>query len=307
MVLIGLPLVALFIISLGGYLTAEITKCVYSKRYAKMQADSYFLTAVASALCALTLVLLSGFSFPSSAFSVLLGLLFGIAVMGHLCASSMAISIGPWSYTSIMVSLAIVVPTFSGAIFWGETIEWLDYVGVALMAVCLICSVQKEADGKKGNIKWLLLSILAMVCMASIGLLQKTHQTSDHKGEVTVFLTTAFAFAAVCSAIICLVLRKRAHVANAADTAEKQPISPKKRLAVLILLCLGVGAGMAINHCINLYLSGALDSVLFFPVMCGCELCGVTLTSLLLFKEKLSKKQWFGFICGVSAVLVLCV
>lgn len=302
MIFIHLPLIALFFISLGGFLTSEISKCIFSKNHCKKESDSYLYAALTSAFGALFLFLMSGFDFPFSPFSMLLGLLFGIAVMGHLCASSMAIRVGPWSYTSIMVSLAIVVPTFSGAIFWHEIPEIGDYIGLALMIVCLICSVQKGENEKKGNAKWLLLSILAMVCMASIGLLQKTHQMSLHKGEITVFLITAFFFAAVCSTAIFFVLKRK----EKALSEQTEKINAKKNLRSLLLF-VTAGLGLALNHNINLYLSGALDSVVFFPVMCGGEMIGVTLFSVIVFKEKLSPKQWFGLACGAVAALLICI
>ena len=302
MILIGLPLIALFAISLGGYLSSEILKCLYNKRAIGTVA-SYKYTAIVSAACALSLVLLSGFAFPFSYFSVLLGLLFGIAVMGHICASSVAIQVGPWSYTSVMVSLAIVIPAFSGAVIWNEPLSWLDFVGVAFMVACLILSVKKDEENKKANIKWLLLCILAMSCMAGIGLLQKTHQSSAHKAEVTVFLITAFLFSAVCASVLYFIGKRKAVKTEAAsnETVGK-PLGRK-----VYFLMAGAGLATALNHSINLYLSGALNSVVFFPIMCGCELIGVTLASLLLFKERLSHRQWIGFACGAVAVLLLCI
>ena len=153
-------------------------------------------------MCAVVLILLSGFSFPFSWFSFGLGLLFGVFMTGLICTSSLAIQVGPWSYTTVMVSLAITIPAFSGAIFWGEELTWLDFVGLAFMIACFILSIQKQTGDKKGNGKWLLLSIFAMIFMAGVGLLQKTHQSSVHKSEISVFLVVAFVFSAVVSLLL---------------------------------------------------------------------------------------------------------
>ncbi len=300
MILMKLPLIVLFIISLAGYLSSEALKGYYSKLCEGNKAGSYKYTAIVSGVSAVTLILLSGFSFPFSWFSFWLGLLFGVAIMGLLCASSLAIQIGPWSYTTVMVSLAIIIPAFSGAIFWGEKLTWLDFVGLAFMVSCLFLSVQKQSDDKKGNVKWLILSIVAMIFMAGVGLLQKTHQSSMHKSEVTVFLIVAFAFSFICSTGLYFLMKRKKGQMQDREILKKTKYS-------IIATFLSAGIAMALNHTINLYLSGSLDSILFFPVMCGCELIGVTLMSLLLFKEKLTKKQWLGLFCGVIAVLLLCI
>lgn len=300
MILMTLPLIVLFVVSLAGYLGSELIKGSYSKRYIKNSIDSYKYTALVSGICAVAIVLLSGFTFPFSWFSVGLGLLFGIAVTGLICVSSMAIKNGPFSYTLVMISLAIIVPAFSGAIFWGETLTWLDFVGLAFMIFCFVLSVQKQTGEQKGNGKWLFLSIVAMIFMAGVGLLQKTHQSSVHKDEITVFLTTAFTFSCLCSTVIYLILKG---LNKQQQNVEKVFGTTKSVLLQLV----AAGIATSLNHTINLYLSGSLDSILFFPVMCGCELIGITLVSLLFFKERLTKRQWIGIACGAIAVLMLCI
>lgn len=297
MILIGLPVILLFVISLGGFLGSETLKCAYNKRYARGYAQSYFYTAAVCFFCAIFVVLLSGFRVERSLYSILLGLLFGVAVMGNIAASAMAIRIGPWSYTTVMVSLGIVIPAFSGAIFFGEPLSWLDFLGLALMIVCFVCSVKHEEGEQKSSMRWLIFSVIAMLSISVVGVLQKTHQSSPHKGEVTAFLLVAFLSAALLSLVFYLMLRSRI------------PISEREhggnRLRPLWIL-IAAGGATALNHTINLYLSGALESVVFFPVMCGFELIGVTLSSVLLFKERLSRSQWIGLACGAVAALLLC-
>ena len=55
------------------------------------------------------------------------------------------------------------------------------------------------------------------------------------------------------------------------------------------------------------YLSGVIDSVIFFPVVNGGGLVLTTLASLLIFKERLRGKQWIGILLGIASVLCLCV
>ena len=66
------------------------------------------------------------------------------------------------------------------------------------------------------------------------------------------------------------------------------------------------GICVAINNKFNLYLSGVMDSAVFFPIVNGGGLVLTTLAAVLLFREKLSKKQWVGIVLGITSVVFLC-
>ena len=78
-------------------------------------------------------------------------------------------------------------------------------------------------------------------------------------------------------------------------------------MILLIFLMLISGVCVAVNNKLNLYLSGVIDSVIFFPVVNGGGLVLTTLASLLIFKERLRAKQWIGILFGIASVLCLCV
>lgn len=56
---------------------------------------------------------------------------------------------------------------------------------------------------------------------------------------------------------------------------------------------------------INLYLSGKLPSIVVFPILNGGVIILSGLAALILFKEKLSKKQYIGMILGTVSVCLL--
>ena len=78
-------------------------------------------------------------------------------------------------------------------------------------------------------------------------------------------------------------------------------------MMLLFLLMLVSGVCVAANNKLNLYLSGVIDSVIFFPVVNGGGLVLTTLASLIIFKERLRTKQWIGILLGIASVLCICV
>ena len=77
-------------------------------------------------------------------------------------------------------------------------------------------------------------------------------------------------------------------------------------LMTALLLMLITGICVAANNKINLYLSGVMDSAVFFPTVNGGGLILATLTALVLFREKPTKKQWLGIAFGTVSVVLLC-
>ena len=51
---------------------------------------------------------------------------------------------------------------------------------------------------------------------------------------------------------------------------------------------------------------GGMDSAVFFPIVNGGGLVLSTLAAVLIFKEKLNKKQWIGITLGICSVVFLC-
>ena len=258
----------------------------------------HMLNAVVSATAALGLTLTAG-NLQVSMFTVLLALAFGLVTAVQQVASLQAMETGPYSYTSVIVSLSTLIPTMSGVLIWKESLSWLQMIGIGLMVVCFVLSVEKDQNQKKATVKWLLYCAVAFVCTGLIGVMQKWHQNTDYKTELDGFLVIAFAVSFVYSAS-CLGINR---------IAEGKQIGKKfgKYAALSILLMILIGASAATCNKLNLYLSGAMDSSVFFPIVNGGGLVLTTLAAMLLFKERLSHRRWIGIAIGILSVLCLCV
>lgn len=74
-------------------------------------------------------------------------------------------------------------------------------------------------------------------------------------------------------------------------------------LPLLLMILTGAAIG-AINE-INLYLSGAMPGIIFFPIVNGGVIILSALSAILLFRERLPKMQLVGLIAGIISVLCL--
>lgn len=299
----SMPVVLLFVITMAANLCSLVVLSHYSHKAGDNPCNFYFYSAVCSAVSAVAVFLITGCQLQCSLFTALLGALFGLTVCLQQVSSSFAMARGPFSYTTVIISMATMISALSGVLFWDETLKALQIVGMGLMVLCLVFSVkkEKEKENKKASVTWLLLSLFSCLCNGAVGVMQKAHQSSSHRDELAAFLVIAFAVSCLFAVgMLCFLRLKNRH--------GTQPSRPNMVFALPVVLGLLVlsGVSTAFNHCINLYLSGVIAAAVFFPIVNGGGLMLVTLVSFFIYHERLSARQWLGLVAGVAATLCLC-
>ena len=309
-----IPVGVLLPISMAACLLNGILRNYYCKK-ATPQRAAYLVTSITSIVSALFLLIASGFDTSFSWYSFILAVIFGIIVMLGGVVGALALNIGPWSYTSMLTSMSTIITALSGYVIWREELGAFKLVGLFFMIGCLIFSVgeKKDEKEKKASFKWLVYTLISALLSAGVGLTQKIHQSSSHKDERMMFLIVSFAIGFIFSTVMYFIWAQREKQSGDMQTVTlyfaKADNEKEKRKAFIVVsllfVLMGVFTGM--NHMFNLYLSGEIPSVVFFPVVNGGGLVLNVLAGTFLFKEKLTKKQWLGIACGFLSTAMLCI
>lgn len=285
------------ILSLCAALGVSICRKYYAIIGSYGGADGFIFNAVGGLVAAAVLFCWGGVG-PCSTFTVLLGLAFGAVTALQSITNFSALQCGPMSYTSVIISFSTVISALSGVIFFDESIGWSQIVGIILMLVSFVLAA-KGGDGKKANLKWLMLCLIAFAATGGIGIMQKVHQSSQYRDELGGFLIIAFVSSAAICALFSFFMIKRSKKAEGVKAS-------KKPLWLVIAVMAACGVGVAVNNKFNLYLSGVMPSAVFFPIVNGGGLVLSTLAALLIFKERLTRRQWVGVVIGIASVVFLC-
>ena len=284
--------VILLAVTMASCLSVGIFKNYFSKKISNTQRGYQLFNMVSSIVCALVIFAYAGFKLEGSVYTVIIGSVFGVVTALAAIFNLAAVSIGPLSYTTVMLSSSTVITALSG-LFFGEMPTVFQWIGIVLMMVCIILATNSDhgSERKKASAKWLILSIFAAVFTSGVGLLQKVHQESKYSGELSLMLFVAFIFSTLFSVALYLISIKK-----------DPPIIEKSARKVVILLAVMltvVGIAIALNNIINLYLIGVMDSAVIFPIVNGGHLILSILAGLVLFREKL-------VISGIAATFFLC-
>jgi len=263
---------------------------VFSNKAIKSNRDFYLYNLIVSAAATILFLVLSKGLKGISVYSLLLGILFAAVMVLMQFSTTKSFRHGPMSYTTMVNSCGMIIPALAGVFFWSEKFSLFQLIGMIIVVISFVVGANFK---KHSNItlQWMKYVSLLFLSAGAVGIVQKIHQSSVHKAEKFSFLCVTFFLMCIFSLIMYLVSGK---------SATDLKISFKS-----VSFCAAIGLLTAFNHAANLYLSGKLDSMFFFPVFNGSLTVVCFVISMILLKEKLNLTQKLSFVFGIVGVVFL--
>ena len=295
----SLPIPLLIVLSVITGALISVLRGKYAKSYPMSGVYLWRFNFYQNIFCfsaVLLIYLFSGTKFAFSTFSVLLGVMLALANILSLEGILKAQACGSFAYTSVIVALSAIIPSMSGPVLFGEKVTFSQFVGIALMVICILLSPGKDEGEKRAvSLKWLFFCAVAFVFSGTVGVVQKIHQNNAaHKAEMSALLLTCFFVSFALSGI--RLITERGRMKKSGESLNKLT------LAVLLFPAVS-GLCFAFPHTINLFLSGRLASVVFFPTINLCPMLLTMLYAVFGFKERLTAKQWAGIAVGILSTV----
>ena len=185
--------------------------------------------------------------------------------------------------SATFIKLGLLVSMAVSVVFFGERPEIWQWAGFALAVTAIVLMNYRPGEGKAGNIAGLLLLLLAG---GGGDAMSKVFEELGNPALSDYFLVVTFGTAL----LFCLILCK----------AGKEKMG---RWEVLFGLLIGIP-----NFFSAKFLLGALQdiaAVIVYPVYSVATILTVTVTGILVFREKLEKKQWLALGMILVALVLL--
>ncbi len=224
-----------------------------------------------------------------SLFTIMMGIILGVTTALTNLYKMKSLANGPMHLTLLVTSSSMIIPAMSG-IFFGEAFSIAKLCIVITLIGFIYLSLGSHGDNKI-NKKWIIYCLIAFITQGTIGVLQKIHQTSAHRGEINGFLFVSF----ICSLIYCITMLKH-------NNTERITISKKN--IIMAIIC---GLCVYFNNYLNLMLSGILPTQIFFPLINGSAIVLSCILSVIMFKEHLTKRQFIGLCGGIASLIAICI
>ena len=199
---------------------------------------------------------------------------------------------GSFGLTRLFASFSILLTIFYGIIWLGEPATVLTYVALVLIIISLVMmNCNEDADNtQKITFKWafsVLLTVVSGAALAIIGRMQFGVYGDTYKNE---FLIISLGGASLLLFLLGLILERK----NFKTTLKYG-------------LFYGAGAGICngINNLVTLVTYNYLPISFTSPVKMGLGMVISFVVSVLVFKEKFTRRQLISAAVGVAAVVLM--
>ena len=222
---------------------------------------------------------------------LLWGLLYGIAQTCFLLSKTEAMSTGPVSVTTLIGNSSLLVSVFVSMLLWNEAVTYTKAVGLILLCISIFLCTYK---GEKGSHEpqWKLYVLLFFVFASMVGLIFKAFGKTGNLEYSGDMLLLSAIIMAVSNFAVCLFTENRA----------MNRIILRKRL---LYFALASGVLSCLYNRLNIFLSGSMDAIIFFPIFNGGTILLSTLLSVFFLKEKLMLKQKIGILTGILSICII--
>jgi len=196
------------------------------------------------------------------------------------------------SVASVAGKMSVVIPVVFGIIIYKESAEPLKILGIVLALVAVYLSSAKS-DKNPVKFKNLLFPLLLFVGSGLIDTgLKYVETTYVSEGAVPLFLATIFGFAFVLGSFVLLI-----QMVNG-----KFQFHWKNVIAGIVL---GVPNYYSMVFLLKALQTKGMESSTLFTINNVAIVIITTVFALLVFKEKLIKKNWIGIALAVTSILLV--
>ena len=247
--------------------------------------NPFFFNGICSAVWIVLLLFMNGFRVHIDRNTLMYGIMYGVVQLLFLFFKLKAMANGPVSVITLIGNCSMIISAAAGVIFWKESVSIFQILGmVLLLAGIFICSDISNGGAYKPSLKYY---AAGFFCLAgAVGIVFKVFFAASGGQYCGDMLIVAAVFMTVCNLLL---------------SAKHIRKMSRKELG-LSLLC---GSASCIYNRLNIYLAGALPSIIFFPAFNGSVIILSVISGVLICGEKLTVRQIIGFCIGAAAIIII--
>lgn len=267
------------------------------------------LVIVNSATVALIMLCLNGFKVSVSNASLIAALEYACLLVVYNLLGLKVLEFGNVAaYSMFMMLGGMAFPFVYGVAFLKEQITACKIVGMVLLTFFMILQVTGKSKNEKKSVLYAVFCICVFVVNGSVSVVTKSHQINPEAVDTKSYLFLTHSMTIGLALIVFAVYAAIAKIKKSAErkTAldETQPVSAENSESVTvlgqlkpffkpkaILLCISLGVVMSAGTLFLLLAARSVPASVQYPVVSGGVIVLSALTSVVVFKDKLSIRE----------------
>ena len=259
-----------------------------SKKNVKNSADALYFNILAFAVISIVFL---PWMFNCSGAVWIYAAMAAIFTIGYQMFYTKALSVGNVSLTVLAVNFSMVINVIASYIFFDEKISAVRLVAIIMMIISfVVCNGTTEV--KISEKKRLVYAGVAMLTNSCASVVQKFFGESSYSDENRAFISCIYLMAALMSSVIYSIAKK-----NSQKTF--------KLNFDVIKYAVAVGVSLALYQLFFTYGLVHIDGTFLFPAQTGGTMLLSTLSGIVIFKDKFTRKQIVGIILGFIALILM--
>ena len=243
-------------------------------------------TVLSGAFSAIIFLVLNGFKVRATWFSFVMAVAFSVVVTAYTLIGFRVMEKGSMSiYTLFLMSGGMTVPYIYGVLFLGEELTFIRTLGLLLIiaAIAAVNFTKGKTDKEQ-----IFLCIAVFLINGASSVISKVHQISPASEMVSSsdFVFLVMAVRSIIGLVAMLLIKGK-------EESKKVKIGA---LNSLILLIFFAAVANGVSYMLQLMGAVELPATVLYPLITGGTIILSSLADFIIFKEKLSLKQW----CGVG-------
>lgn len=212
---------------------------------------------------------------------------FGVSYAAAIIGTNLSFRHGSIALTTLVTSLALMIPTMYGIVCLGEPVGIWLVLGIVMLVLSL-CLINLKKDDKKISSKWVIFAGIAFVGNGMCSTIQKMEQVAFEGAYKNEFMIVALLMVSVIVFILSFI------------TEKTEIIYCIKKGGIYTIL-----AGFC-NGLVNLLvmvLGSMMPTSIMFPLISALGIIGSFGVGRFVFKEKLNTMQLAGLLAGIISIV----
>lgn len=272
---------------------------IYQRSAKQTLTTALIMLTVMSTFGTVLFLCISGFKVRFTAFGAIMALCLGALLLPYHTIGIKVLSLGSLAiYSMFMMLGGMAVPFLYGIIFLSEPVSVGKIVGCVLLTFFIVLQAfsQKRGDEKKESsdaskgkkVLFFALCVVIFLINGSVSVISNVHQINASAMDELSFMFTSCAVTAVLAALFLAVLTLKNGKTKVGE--ELKPVLKVKP----VLAMLAIGFANYAGNLLQLMAASKVPASVQFPLVSGGTIVLSALASALIFKEKLSKKEWIS-------------
>ena len=232
------------------------------------------LNLITALIWCILLFFVSGCSPIINSKTIIWGCAYGLVQSMFILFKALSLRNGPVSITTLIGNSSMLLSIMVSMLLWQESITTAQILGVLVLILSIILCTYKKSSADY-TAKWKYYAILFFIFAGCVGIIFKSFSKNVNPEFTNGMMFVSAIVMTVCYTMFCLCTKSL-----------KPFLNPQNKASFAVYAVLTAILSCLYNR-LNIFLSGNLQSIIFFPGFNGGVLLLSTLLSVFICKEKL--------------------